>query len=101
MLTLLQVHKRQSVCTEKDTRCEDIHVDCFGVNGLLRQYFSKYRAVFQRGRKKKEKIDDRKMSKQPPPAPAATKSHALLLSRLGRGPSTENLLSTIALPDRP
>ena len=34
-------------------------VSCFGFNGPLRQYFSLYRAVFQRGRKKREKIDER------------------------------------------
>ena len=33
--------------------------------------FSPYRAVSQRGRTKRGKIDDTKMSKQPPPAPAA------------------------------
>ena len=42
-----------------------------GLNGPLRQYFSLYRAVSQRGRKKIEKIDERKISKQPPPAPIA------------------------------
>ena len=29
-------------------------VGCFGLNGPLRQYFSLYRAISQRGRKKKE-----------------------------------------------
>ena len=35
-------------------------VICFGLNGPLRQYFSLYRAVSQRVRKKREKIDERK-----------------------------------------
>ena len=35
-------------------------VSCFGFNGHLRQYFSLYRAVSQRVRKKREKIDKRK-----------------------------------------
>ena len=35
-------------------------VICFGFNGPLRQYFSLYRAVSQRVRKKREKIDERK-----------------------------------------
>ena len=35
-------------------------VGCFGFNGPLRQYFSLYRVVSQRGRKKREKIDERK-----------------------------------------
>ena len=30
-------------------------VSCFGLNGPLRQYFSLYRTVFQRGRKKRER----------------------------------------------
>ena len=33
-------------------------VSCFGFNGPLRQYFSLYRTVFRRGRKKREKIDE-------------------------------------------
>ena len=32
---------------------------CFGFNGPLRQYFSLYRAVFLRGGKNGEKIDER------------------------------------------
>ena len=35
-------------------------VSCFGFNGPLRQYFSLYRAVSRRVRKKREKIDERK-----------------------------------------
>ena len=35
-------------------------VSCVGFNGPLRQYFSLYRVVSQRGRKKREKIDERK-----------------------------------------
>ena len=35
-------------------------VGCFGLNGPLRQYFSLYRAVSQRVRKKREVIDERK-----------------------------------------
>ena len=35
-------------------------LDCFGLNGPLRQNFSLNRAVSQRGRKKREKIDERK-----------------------------------------
>ena len=47
-------------------------VSCLGFNGPLRQYFSLYRAISQRVRKKREKIDERKISKQPPPAPTAS-----------------------------
>ena len=35
-------------------------VSCFGFNGPLRQYFSLYRAVSQRVRKKREKMDESK-----------------------------------------
>ena len=35
-------------------------VGCFGFNGPLRQYFSLYRAVSQRGRKRRERIDESK-----------------------------------------
>ena len=47
-------------------------VGCFGFNDPLRQYFSLYRAVSQRGRKKGDKTDREKMSKQPPLAPTAS-----------------------------
>ena len=49
-------------------------VGCFWLNVSLRQYFSLCPAVSQRekARKKREIIDERKMSKQPPPAPAAS-----------------------------
>ena len=35
-------------------------VGCFGLNGPSRQYFTLYRAVSQRSRKKRENIDERK-----------------------------------------
>ena len=35
-------------------------VGCFGLNGPLRQHFSLYRAFSQRGRKKREMIDESK-----------------------------------------
>ena len=45
----------------------------FGLNGPSRQYFSLYRAVSQtEGERKKEMTDERKMSKQPSPAPTAS-----------------------------
>ena len=44
-------------------------VGCFGCNDPLRQYFSLYRAISQRGRKKGIKTDERKMSKLPPSCP--------------------------------
>ena len=40
--------------------------------GPLRQYVSLYRAVFQRERKKRQKLDERKISKQIPSAPIAS-----------------------------
>ena len=48
-------------------------VGCIGFNGPLRQYFSLYRAVYQREGERGEKGYMRvKMSKQPPPAPTAS-----------------------------
>ena len=47
-------------------------VICFGLKGPLRQYFSLYRAVSQRVRKKREKIDERKKIQTTPPAPTAS-----------------------------
>ena len=41
-------------------------VGCFGFNGPLSQYFSLYWAVSQRGRKKREKTDERKNVKTTP-----------------------------------
>ena len=35
-------------------------VSYFGFNGPLRQYFNLFRAVSQRGRKKRKQIDERK-----------------------------------------
>ena len=49
-------------------------VGCFVFNGPLRLYFSLYQAISQRWRKNREKIDEREISKQPPPAPAARAS---------------------------
>ena len=36
-----------------------LKVGCLGFSGPLRQYFSLYRAISERGQKKKEKIDER------------------------------------------
>ena len=47
-------------------------VGCFGFYGPLRQYFRLYRAVSLRGRKRRERIEESKNSKQPPPAPTAS-----------------------------
>ena len=44
---------------------------CFVLNGPLRQYFSLYRAVSQREGERTDRRE-KKMSKQPPPAPTAS-----------------------------
>ena len=45
-------------------------VGCFGFNGPLGQEFSLYRSVsWRKGEKKREMIDEGKMSKQPPSVP--------------------------------
>ena len=71
----------------------------FGFNDPLRQYFSLYRAVSQRGRKKRKKIDERKCSNNPHPhLLQAQYSLALLFSKLVGHPGTGSLPSTIAPP---
>ena len=47
---------------------QSIVVGCLGLNGLLRHYFSPYRAVYQRG----ERIDESKNVQTTPPAPTAS-----------------------------
>ena len=63
-------------------------VGCFGLNGPLRQYFRLYRAVSQREGERKEKWQTReKMSKLPPPAPAASaKRHCPTIIQFRRTP---------------
>ena len=73
-------------------------VSCFGFNGPLRQYFSLYRTVFRRGRKKREKIDERE---NVPHLLQAQLALGLLLFKLVGLPGTESLPSTIAPPTTP
>ena len=61
---------KQGICLNK--WYVDWLVACLGFNDPLRQYFSLYRAASQRGRKKREKIGEREMSKQPQPVPTAS-----------------------------
>ena len=78
-------------------------VGCFGFNGPFRQYFSLYRAVYQREGERGEKVYMRvKMSKQPPPAPTASAVGPCptVIQIVGR-PGTGRLPSTIAPPDLP
>ena len=42
-------------------------VACFGFNGPLRQYFSLYRAFYQREGERRERIDESKNVQTPPP----------------------------------
>ena len=78
-------------------------VGCFWFNGLLRLYFSLYRAVSQREGDRGEKGQMRvKMSKQPPPAPTASAGGPCptIIQIVGR-PSTGSLPRAIAPPDHP
>ena len=53
-------------------------VGCFGLDGPLRQYFSLYRGRLpERGRKKREMIDERKNVQTPPPPPPAPIASAI------------------------
>ena len=81
---------------------EDWLVGCFGFNGPLRQYFSLYRAISQREAERRERIDESKMSKPPPPAPttSAIGPCPTVIKTVGR-PGTGSLPSTIAPPDHP
>ena len=76
---------------------------CFGFNGPLRQYFSLYRAVSQRVRKKREKIDERqKCPNNPHPhLLQVQKTLALLLSKLVGRFGSEYFPNIIAPPDHP
>ena len=72
---------------------------CFGLNGPFRQYFSLYRAVSQRERKR-EMIEERKYANNPHPhLLQAQQALALLESKLVGRPGTGSLPSIIALPD--
>ena len=75
-------------------------ISYFGFNDPLRQYFSLYRAVSQRGRKKRKKIGERKKcSNNPlPHLLQAQQSLALLFSKLVGRSGSENLPSTITPP---
>ena len=77
-------------------------VGCFGFNGPLRQYFSLYRAVSQRGRKRREKIDESKNVQTTPTRTYCKRSTPLpyCIQIVGR-PGTGSLPSTIAPPDHP
>ena len=68
----------------------------FGFNGPLRQCFSLYRAVSQRGRKRSEMIDESKnVQTTHPHLLQAQQTLALLLSNLGRpGTVTQHLRTT-------
>ena len=78
-------------------------VGCLGFNGPLRQYFSLYRTVSQRSRKRKEnkkkkKTREKKCPNNPPPAPTA--------SAIGPCPTIIHISrtprhSTFAPPDHP
>ena len=63
---------KSELTSEHEAWGYDWLVGCFGFNGPLRQYFSLYQAVSHRGRKKREKIDERKNVQTSPPAPTAS-----------------------------
>ena len=101
LLNLLDTKVNPNMVTAIDWSSHTTHdwiwlISYFGFNDPLRQYFSLYRAVSQRGRKKRKKIDERKCSNNPlPHLLQAQYSLALLFSKLVGRRSTENLPSTI------
>ena len=75
---------------------------CFGLNSLLRQYFSLYWAVSQREGERKEMIEERKNSKQPHPHQLQAQwTLALPLSKFVGCSISGSLPSTITSPDHP
>ena len=77
-------------------------VGCFRFKGPLRQYCSLHQTVSQRERKKWEMIDQRKMSKQTPPAPTpGAISPCPTVIQIRRTPWHWRLPRTIAPPDHP
>ena len=64
-------------------------VGCFGLNGSLRQYFSLYRAVSQRGRKNGEMIDKRKTVQTTPSRTYCKRSKPLPYSNPNYAPALE------------
>ena len=77
-------------------------VGCFGFNGPLRQYFSLYRAVFQREGDRGEKTDETK-NVQTTPTRTYCKHHCpcpTIIQIVGR-PGTGGLPRAIAQPDHP
>ena len=73
----------------------------FWFNGPSREYLC--RTVSQKkGRKRRERTDESKMSKQPPPAPTANAvGPCPTVSQMLGCPGTESLPCTIAPPDHP
>ena len=66
------------------TAPESWSVGCFGFNSLLRQYFSLYRAVSQKGERKEKRQMRGKVSKHPQPT--------LTASAIGLCPTTFKLV---------
>ena len=71
---------------------------CFGFNGPLRQYFRLNRTVSKRGRKKRQKIDERKKCPNNPDRHLMQYAPALPLSKLVGRPGTESLPGTTRPP---
>ena len=64
---------------------------CFGFNGLLKQYFSLYRAVSQREKGKRKDRRENKMPKQPPFARTASAiGPCPTIIQISRTPGTES-----------
>ena len=76
-------------------------VSCFGFYGPLRQSFSLYRVVSQRGRRNRENIDERKNVRTIPTRIYCKRNRpfSYYYLKLVWRPGTESLPSTIAPPD--
>ena len=82
---------------------KDWLVGWFGLNGPLRQYFSLYWTVSQRGRKKREKIDERTKVQTTPTRTYCKRNKPLPYCHPNQkdAPGTESLSSAFAPPDHP
>ena len=74
----------------------------FGFNGPLRQYFSLYRAVVNRGGDMRKMIDERKNVQTTPPAPTTSAvSPCPTITKISRTLRHWKFTSNIAPPDHP
>ena len=99
-LELFMASEKKKMSLDKLTIRHNLVGWLLGLNGLLRQYFSLYRAVSQREGERREKTEESKNSEQPPPAPTTSAiGPCPTMIRIAGRPGTGSLLRTSAPPD--